>query len=352
MHKRGMWAAGLAGAMIVEMGAARAADAPVLVVVETQPGLGVDAADVRRRIASELGAEVVAPSDPAAARAAQVLIVALDEHDIRISMRSGPARVSRAIPDVAERTARLRAVAWLAGNLARDQVGPLLPNLALADSPPRAKTPTEVPAPTPPAPAPTTEPPPLSATSSPAATLQRLETEGTGASPSDSSWAITAVGGAAVSGPCFRDSVCATTGYYVDSAYQLDLEYQRSRDALIIGGGIDSGPAPHLIGVAGFVGRRRRWHGLLVEGTIGGGVEFALLPHETSSVTNSNQSGVISQTTLTFDTQPALYGRAVASIGLPISRSLDLIARSGLHVASSGLSTDLLSASIGLRYEL
>ena len=69
MHKRGMWAAGLAGAMLVEMGAARAAraaDDPLLVVVETQPGLGVDAADVRRRIAGELGAHVVSPSDPAA----------------------------------------------------------------------------------------------------------------------------------------------------------------------------------------------------------------------------------------------------------------------------------------------
>ena len=151
MHKRGMWAAVLAGAMIVEMGAgaARAADDPLLVVVETQPGLGVDAADVRRRIAGELRQRVVSPSDPAAPRASQVLIVSLDEHDIRISMRTGAsARVSRTIPDVAERAARLRAVAWLAGNLARDQVGPLLPSLALAPTPKPAAEPAPAAAPT------------------------------------------------------------------------------------------------------------------------------------------------------------------------------------------------------------
>src|SRR4051812_46435106 len=150
MHNRGMWAAGVAGAMLVVIGiadSARAADDPLLVVVETEPGLGVDAADVRRRIAGELGAQVVSPSDPAASRASQVLIVALDQRDIRISMRSGAAAsASRTIPDVAERAARLRAVAWLAGNLARDQVGPLLPKLALASGPKPSAEPAATPA--------------------------------------------------------------------------------------------------------------------------------------------------------------------------------------------------------------
>ena len=118
MHIR-MWAADLVGALIVVMGAGRQAPAAedLLVVVEAPPQLDVDAADVRRRIAIELGQTVISPADPAAPRASQVMIVALDQHEIRLTMRNGASsRISRTIPDLPEHAARLRAVAWLAGS--------------------------------------------------------------------------------------------------------------------------------------------------------------------------------------------------------------------------------------------
>ncbi len=52
-----MWAAGLIGAVILEASAIRTASGaedPLLVVVESQASLGVEAADVRRRIAPPL----------------------------------------------------------------------------------------------------------------------------------------------------------------------------------------------------------------------------------------------------------------------------------------------------------
>ena len=130
MGKRWIAAVGVLGAALVVGGSAAGAGDPLLVVVEAQPGSGVDAGEVRRRIATELGQPVVSPRDLTATAASNVLIVAIDKSAIRVSLREGAlTRVSRVIPDTAEGSARLRAIAWLAGNLARDQVSPILPRI-------------------------------------------------------------------------------------------------------------------------------------------------------------------------------------------------------------------------------
>jgi hypothetical protein len=372
MDIRGMWAAGLAGAIMIAIGAARvarAADDPLLVVVETQPGLGVDAADVRRRIAGELGAQVVSPNDPAATRASQVLIVALDEHDIHISMRSGAsARVSRTIPDVAERAARLRAVTWLAGNLARDQVGPLLPNLALAPTRKPAAAPVTTAAtpttatPTPPAVAappamavPSVRPEP--APTADAAIATQVDHD------SDASvgprWAITASGGATFTDTCIQvgsPTMFTCTARYSSfaygSTYQLEVLHKIRDEGMMIGAALDAGPDPHLVGLAGLIGTRRPWGHWYLEATLGAGIEAERLNVATSTVVSSSQTGVSSETTVGEQVQPALYVRATGSIGIPINRSFDFLASLNAHLASSGLATDFIGATAGLRLKL
>jgi len=365
MQKRGMWAAGLAGVMITGMGegrAARAAEDPLLVVVEAQPGLGVDAADVRRRIASELHQAVVSPSDPAAPRASQVLIVSLDEADIRISMRSGAsAHVSRTIPDVAERAARLRAVAWLAGNLARDQVGPLLPKLALAAAPEPAKA-----APTAAAQAPATttpaivEPPPVGPApwpSTDAAVSARASASSADAN-TNARWMITATGGVTFTASCLQidPSINVTCGGVPNVSrgfgYQFEVQHQSPGDDMILGGALDAGPDPHVVGIAAFIGTRRSSKHWYLEATLGAGIEDERLPVGNYTITNSSQNGTSSETTFSTGNQPALYARAIGSIGVPINSTFDFVARLGLHLASSGLNTDFMVATAGLRVKL
>ncbi len=361
MHKRGMWAAGLIGAMVVGVGAgraARAADDPLLVVVETQPGLGVDAADVRRGIASELGQRVVSPSDPAAPRASQVLIVALDEHDIRISMRTGTStRVSRAIPDVAERAARLRAVAWLAGNLARDQVGPLLPKLALATPEPARSggTPTVLATTA----AAAIEPPPAATTTPASAIDAAVSKANPKRSVDDARWMITGSGGATVTDTCLRVSspaglTCTAryTSFSFGSSYQIEVQHRNPDDGLILGGALEAGPDNHLVGVAGLIGTRRSWGRWYFEPMLGAGIEVERVGVSTQTVISSSTSGTGREITTTTQAQPVLYARAAGTIGIPINPTFDFVARFGVHLASSGLSDAFASTTVGLRLKL
>jgi len=364
MHKRGMWAAGLACVMIVEVGAARAAE-DLLVVVEAPPQLNIDAGDVRRRIAIELGQPVISPDDPAAPRTSQVMIVALDRHDIRLTMRNGASsQVSRTIPDLLEHAARLRAVAWLAGNMVRDQVGPLLPRLALADPARVATTPTEALAPTPAAPAATTEPPPLPAPASPpAATVQRSDSERAEEPSSfDPRWVITASGGATFTDNCSligstATRACAGGGggilsFSYGSTYQLEVLHDARNGGPMIGAALETGPGSHLVGLAGLIGKRRPWGRWYLEATLGAGIEAERALVETSSVVNSSTMGVNSEITLSTQVEPALYVRAEGSIGIPINRTFDFLARISVHVSSSGLGADFIGATAGLRLKL
>ena len=141
---------------------AHAAEGPLLVVVEAPPALDADAAEIRRAIGTELHAHTIAPMSTPAEAPGRALIVALDGDRIAISLRANDGTsVTRVIHAPAEHAARLRAIAWLAGNLARDQVSPIL-----AEAPAEPSAPATIPAlPYPPAPRRSrrpaaTEPPP------------------------------------------------------------------------------------------------------------------------------------------------------------------------------------------------
>ncbi|HTB60275.1 MAG TPA: hypothetical protein VLC06_20535, partial [Polyangia bacterium] len=141
--------AALKGSCLVGMGAfvvlwgrpAQAAEGPLLVVVEAPPALDADAAEIRRAIGTELRSQTSAPMKTTGEPTGRALIVALDRDRIAMSLRTGDgAPVGRVIPAPAEHAARLRAIAWLAGNLARDQVTPIL---AEGENAPSAPTPIE-----------------------------------------------------------------------------------------------------------------------------------------------------------------------------------------------------------------
>ena len=149
----------LAATAVPSFVAAAAVD-PLLVVVETAPGAAVDAVEVRQAITGELGTPVIAPRDPTAPDTSDLLIVTVDRTEIRMWLRAGAAGiVSRAVPAAGDWKARLQSIGWLAGNLARDQVGAVVAGLparapvsvasAEAATAPRAEVPPPVTAPAP-----------------------------------------------------------------------------------------------------------------------------------------------------------------------------------------------------------
>ena len=100
-----------------------AAASPLLVVVESTDHAAPDPEAVRRSIQAELGTLVVAPASDEQAPT-DLLVVSIDRSHIRMSLRtSTTAVVTRTIDAPADRVTRARQIAWLAGNLARDQVG-------------------------------------------------------------------------------------------------------------------------------------------------------------------------------------------------------------------------------------
>jgi len=355
MGKTWVSAVGLLGAAMVGAGPARADDRPLLVVVESPPGLGVDAAAVRQRVASELDRPVVSPRDPSAAAATDILVVALDGGQVQLSLREGSVtRVARAIPDLADRSARLRAIAWLAGNLARDQVSAIVPLLPATHAAALAgDRPVPAPGPEPERRDAVTEPPPLPPVplpAAPAASVFKRE-EAAEAAP-DRRWLVTVTGGRTATRVCFSATECAVPIMVYESSYALELQRQPTTGGLSIGGALDAGPVQHLLGALGFVGsrwQRRRWY---LEATLGAGILAARIQALTTTVSNSTVTGTASETTLTTQVQPALYVRAVGSLGVPISDDLDLVARLGIHLTSNGRNTDFLSATAGVRLKL
>lgn len=139
MHKR-VWVFAAAVLGLIQ-GRAAAAEEPLLVVVEAAPEVDADAGEIRRAVSGELGLETVAPAMPAAELAERALIVGVERTRIAVALRGRyEPPVVRVIPSPAEHGARVRAIAWLAGNLVRDQVSGIVAsagdtNSALANLP-------------------------------------------------------------------------------------------------------------------------------------------------------------------------------------------------------------------------
>jgi hypothetical protein len=337
-------------AVIAGAGAARAADAPLLVAVEVAPGSDVSAAEVRHTVATELGAPVVSARDEAAAGAADVLLVTVDPHEVRMSLRAGAAPVvSRAIAAPADRPARLRSIGWLAGNLARDQVGPLVAATAAPSSAPltldgsRAST----------EPPPMVEPPSASDSGAPAAVVASRPSA-RGDSVPHARWSITALAGPTVNVVHFDDGT--TFGGTVVSrgtAYQIEMQHQARPDSALFGAALETGPnAPfkHYFGAAAFAGSRWRRRSWFMEANLGLGLEVITEMVKKVTVTNSsNVLGSVDQTTVSSEPVPELYARVAGAAGVNLTQSFDLVVQLGAHLSSAGNDGSYLSSTVGLR---
>jgi hypothetical protein len=117
------------------------AEEPLLVIVERNHGATATPEQVRRAIAAELGRAVVGPADAAGKTASQMLVVTLGPDSVSMQVRSaGDAAPRRRIEPLTGGDSNLRVVAWLAGNLARDQAGELT-DARLAAAPAARSTP-------------------------------------------------------------------------------------------------------------------------------------------------------------------------------------------------------------------
>jgi hypothetical protein len=359
-------------------GSARAVDGPLLVVVEAPPALDADAAEIRRAIGTELHSRTVAPMKTPTETSDRALIVALDRDRIAMSLRtSDAAPVARSIPAPPERAARLRAIAWLAGNLARDQVTPILAEApiempSLATLPPPATTSA------------TTEPPPLPSLPSsgypvsespPAAdSTTTISTRFRDQEPAGSvRWSISAAdgpttgfpvgntnGGLGGSGPGapqlynpFRSGFW--NGFW-GSAWRIDVQRRTKANGPFVGaalGGTAGDWAPQLLGVTAFVGSARHLGHWSFEPTIGAGLELAEVSGGNTVLTQSSNDTTFTTTETTSNAlRPALCADATIAIGHPVSDSLDAFVRLGLHATTIGLDNWFLSATLGLRYNL
>jgi hypothetical protein len=366
--------------LVAVTAAARAAEAtaasplrPLLVVVETGPGAGCDAETVRGAIAAELRAVVVAPTaTPVVALAgprADTLLVAIDRDRIVVTLRGrGDQDLTRSVAAPADRAARLRVVAWLAGNVARDQLATLPLPAAPPEGPtaPRAEAPPEgaaatgaVAAPDPVAPAVSnaavTEPPAFAARPAAPVSVARAEAV---SPPSDvPGWNLTAMGGAAAMFASPWESRYATPGgTYSSSAGGWNaagqLEAHRQRGPWFVGAAVDVGPINiHPLGAAVLVGEQWVPGRLRLEASAGLGAE--VYRDRTYYIANTGPGFVAADPGYTAVTKIAGTARVALAASYPLSAELDAVAQLTGHATATSRSDALfVSGAVGLRLRL
>ncbi|HEY2900277.1 MAG TPA: hypothetical protein VGL59_06865 [Polyangia bacterium] len=323
---------------------------PLLVAVEAEPGFDLDAQEIRKAISAELGRKIVSPAATASTDAPDVLLVALSRARLVISFRGhADEQTVRSIPMPADHAARLRAVAWMAGNLARDQIAPLILATAGARadhaSPSPATAPIENQAPagavTQPAPwsAPTL---PTASTGAEAETLRRQPAAER--SPESPWWTVTAAAGLAA--PYSPNGFAA--GYTDLKTWQIELQNHRP-DRWLWGGAVDFGPLPHHLGYALTAGQAQRWRSFSFDETAGLGLESTL--GQATTVTSNSMTGVTSETRQELGWSP--YARLFVTAAHPLWRSWDVVLRLGAHFNLEGtLDNAFLAGTVGLSMRL
>jgi hypothetical protein len=349
--------------VVLTADAARGADAPLLVAVEVAPGTDIGPAEVRRAVAAELGTAVVEARDPIVETAGDLLRVALEPREIRMSLRAGTAPVvSRTIAVSSDRTGRLRSIGWLAGNLVRDQVGPIVATRETPAVEPEpaalsANDPPVVPAAPPPAnpPAGVAYPPASAPPPEPAAVASQ-PASAPGAIP-HAAWAITMAGGPVVTVVRDSNDTSATSG----GIFQLEVQRQRSPDSLLYGLAFAVGPdnPRHYAGAAAFAGEAWRGQAFFAEATLGLGLEalqgYATIGSSTGTAPTPGNPGMVtssSEARVPTGTVPGLFVRAAGTGGLHVSQAFDLVVQLGGHLSSSGSIGSYVGATGGVRLRL
>jgi hypothetical protein len=280
-----------------------------------------------------------------------LLLVGLSRERIVMSMRRRrEGLVARSLAAPPDAAARLRAVAWLAGNVVRDQVSPFLRasadlaggGLALGAV---ASTPA-APAPDPaPRVVPATEPPPVETppwTTAPTLTARAVAPPARSEAP----WSVTAAGGLAM----FTRGAEEVRGLdQLPMVFQSELVRHRP-DRWLWGAGIDLGPTRGLLGVAALGGYEHRWGPLRLEATAGLGLENVTRRFEETIV----DSSMTSSTSIVVESGGIVpYGRAFATLSHQVSPAWDLMLRVGVNVPLYWASdTPLVMSALGVRFNL
>jgi hypothetical protein len=328
-------------------GTAHGAETPLLVAVEVAPGLDVGPVDVRQTVASELGMPVVGPREPTADSASDVLLVGIDVRELRMSLRAGAALpVSRAIAMPSDRSGRLRAIGWLAGNLVRDQVGPIVSvgGRAPTDPPPAVAT---------------TELPRMTETTTPDAAAPAAVVAGRFATVDDDrphpAWTVTVAGGPTL---LFWTGEANRMLGGGGGVYELALQHQATPESILLGAALQLGPQgdyawmEHYLGMAAFVGSRWQSGRLFTEATVGLGLEVLARRVVSTSITNNSMTGTTSETRVSFEPEPAAYARLQGAGGVRLSGMFELVAQLGAHVSSDWKLGSYLSSMLGVRMRL
>ena len=341
---------------------AHAAEGPLLVVVEAPPALDADAAEIRRAISTELRAQTIAPMQRSGEPPGRALIVAFDRERIAMSLRTNDSTpIVRDIPAPTDRAARMRAIAWLAGNLARDQVTPLVAE-APAEATPLATIPSI-------APTPATEPPPLpspTATATadvPAAPVtasaaETVTTTGRIAPPENLNgpyqWSITFADGPTDAIARYHRSGEEGGESIFGTAWYLEVQRRSAKNGFLLGAalsGTNGDFAPEGIGLSVFLGsasRRGRWS---FETTVGAGVELGEESVTVFSVyPTANGQGVAMQQDPVL--RPALLADAGVAVAHPLWQSVDVVVRLGARLSTTSIDDWFLTTTLGLRYNL
>jgi hypothetical protein len=330
----------------------------LLIAVEIAPDIHQDPNEIRKVIGQELHRPVVSPREHVP-ESTDMLIVFVGRNRIFLSLHQrSDEQVSRSVATPLDKEARLRNIAWLAGNVARDQVSPLLTLFAPVASP--AEQRLEIsPTPISPAPSPTpepvsTEPPPLSLQPTPRSSVRTASNDlisqpTEAASPSPGLWTMTAAAGPA----SLRAEYSQAASLTLHPSIQLELERRRSDDWLW-GVALDFGPTPvHGLGLAVLGGRTWRWRRFTLDVSAGLGIETALAPHQSAVLRNSPPSGTTTETAVTVDDQAMLFARGFVTASYPFARAWDVVLRTGAHTAVTGkLYGSFETVTVGARLHL
>ena len=336
-------------AVLLVSGAARAEgnDAALMVAVEIDAGLGVDAGEVRGAIGAELHRPIAAPAAAPGTEMGEILLVSMGRGRTVVSFRSrADETAAREIATPPDRSARLRAVAWLAGNLARDQVSGLLlaTGAEPAPVPPAAPPPATDSVPT------TTQPPPVTtpAAESASVVVRTARDEAPAAEPT---WTISMAAGEAATWYGFGPLAGRGNDdnpFLFDYTGHLDVK-RRMPGKWLLGAAFDYGPSPqHGAGYALTAGLGQRWRRLGIEESAGLGLERTL-SHTFSEVVFSPTTGSSSET-VTTTKAVALYMRAALTLAYPVSHSWDVVAMVGARAgAFDPLQNPLVDGTLGVR---
>jgi hypothetical protein len=300
---------------------------------------------VRQAVEAELRSPVVAPGEAAASRADEVLVVEVDGGEIRMLLLGrGSGVVARTIPAPPDRGARLQAIAWLAGNVVRDQMSRFLPPMGVEPGVAVASPPSSA------------CPPPAAAAPVVTAAAARTAPAATGADPA---WFVTAAAGptATLFNMADENHILGRGRVLYDMEYELSVQRRLSPGWLALGLGVDVGtglgdsPSPHVLGGAALLGASWRFHVWSLEATAGLGVERVrvVAPDIVDFAAPGAPPGYVPPYVLTSDIKTTPYGRLATTAVVPLGRTLAVVAGLGLHATAAGRYTDFGTVTAGVR---